>query len=238
MQILERTKALLRDTAKAYAPAVLASSLGAEDMVLLDLIAELGLPIGVFTLDTGRLPQETYDLLQLAKARYGSVPMTIYAPESTDTERYMAANGPNGFYDSVELRKACCFIRKVKPLKRALAGNKAWITGLRRAQSAARQAVEFVEWDADNKMHKINPLADWSEEDVWTYIHAHDVPVNALHAKGYPSIGCAPCTRAVAPGEDQRAGRWWWENPEFNECGLHLPHQNKEVEASASAAGL
>src|ERR1700761_7718240 len=236
--ILEHTKTILRQAAEAYTPITMASSLGAEDMVLLDLIASLKLPIEVFTLDTGRLPQETYDLLQMAKARYGNVPITIYFPDTADTERYMAANGPNGFYDSIELRKQCCFIRKVKPLKRALAGKKAWVTGLRRAQSTARQSVEFIEWDADNAMHKVNPLADWTEEDVWTYIHAHDVPVNALHAKGYPSIGCAPCTRAVQPGEDQRAGRWWWENPEFNECGLHLHQKDKNVEASSAAAAL
>jgi len=201
------------------------------------LIATLDLPIGVFTLDTGRLPQETYDLLQLARARY-TVPIAIYAPDSGDVERYMAQNGPNGFYESVELRKSCCFIRKVKPLKRALASKKAWITGLRRAQSDARADVAFKEWDADNKMEKFNPLAAWSEDDVWTYVHAHDVPVSALHAKGYPSIGCAPCTRAVAPGESIRAGRWWWESPEFAECGLHLRHQSKDVEASTAAAAL
>jgi phosphoadenosine phosphosulfate reductase len=236
-KLLDQTTALLREAAEAYAPSVLASSLGAEDMVLLDLIAELRLPIGVFTLDTGRLPQETYDLLQLARARYG-LPIAVYAPDSADVERYMAANGPNGFYDSVELRRECCFLRKVKPLKRALAGKQAWIAGLRRAQSDARKTVEFKEWDADNGLYKFNPLADWSEEDVWAYLRTRDVPVNALHAKGYPSIGCAPCTRAVAPGEDPRAGRWWWENPAFNECGLHLHQKGKDVEASSSAAAL
>ena len=219
----QQALSLMHEAATDFAPAVLASSLGLEDMVLLDLIAGASLPIGIFTLDTGRLPQETYDLLQLARARY-RVPIAVLAPAAADVEAYVAANGPNGFYESVALRQQCCHLRKVKPLKRALAGKRAWITGLRRAQSAGRRAVAFQEWDAANQLQKFNPLADWSDDDVQAYIRAHDVPVNALHAKGYPSIGCAPCTRAVAFGEDARAGRWWWENPEFNECGLHPRH--------------
>ncbi len=222
---VQEVLALMREAAEDYSPAVLASSLGAEDMVLLELIARENLAIGVFTLDTGRLPQETYDLLQLARARY-RVPITVFAPDSADIERYVAAHGPNGFYDSIELRQECCRLRKVKPLKRALAGKGAWITGLRRAQSNGRAAVAVKDWDSDNKLQKFNPLADWSDDEVWDFIRARDVPVNALHAQGYPSIGCAPCTRAVAPGEDSRAGRWWWENPELNECGLH-PRQHK-----------
>jgi phosphoadenosine phosphosulfate reductase len=218
--------ALLREASVAYAPAVLASSLGAEDMVLLDLVANERLTIGVFTLDTGRLPQETYDLLQLARHRYAT-PIEVFAPEARDVEAYIAAHGPNGFYDSVTLREECCHLRKVKPLARALAGKRAWVTGLRRAQSAGRSIIAFQEWDKEHGLQKFNPLADWSDDEVWNYIRAHDVPVNALHAKGYPSIGCAPCTRAIAPGEDARAGRWWWENPEFNECGLH-PRQAAE----------
>jgi len=217
---LEQTKTLLREAAEGYAPSVLASSLGVEDMVLLDLIASLKAPIAVFTLDTGRLPQETYDLLQLARARYG-VPIDLFAPENADIERYSAAHGPNGFYESVALRQECCHLRKVKPLRRALAGKKSWVTGLRRGQSAGRSAIAAKEWDAEHQLEKFNPLADWSEQEVWDYVREHDVPVNALHAQGYPSIGCAPCTRAIAPGEDLRAGRWWWENPEFSECGLH-----------------
>jgi phosphoadenosine phosphosulfate reductase len=224
---VDQTAAILREAAEAYAPSVLASSLGAEDMVLLDLIAKLSVPIAVFTLDTGRLPQETYDVLQMARARYG-VPITVYAPESADIERYVAANGPNGFYDSVALRQECCHLRKVKPLKRALADQKSWVTGLRRGQSAGRSEIAVKEWDAEHLLTKFNPLAAWSEEDVWEYVRQHDVPVNVLHAKGYPSIGCAPCTRAIAPGEDIRAGRWWWENPEFSECGLH-PHEDNKA---------
>ena len=224
--LIDQAGALLREAGAAYAPAVLASSLGAEDMVLLDLIAELKLPIGVFTLDTGRLPQETYDLLQVARARY-AIPIAVFAPESDDIERYVAAHGPNGFYDSVALRQECCYLRKVKPLKRALTGKKSWITGLRRAQSAGRSDIALKGWDAEHQLEKFNPLAEWSEQDVCDYLRARDVPVNALHAQGYPSIGCAPCTRAIAAGEDIRAGRWWWENPEFNECGLHprQPHE-------------
>jgi phosphoadenosine phosphosulfate reductase len=227
-QHINQTKTVLRAAAEAYAPSVLASSLGAEDMVLLDLIAELALPIGVFTLDTGRLPQETYDVLQLARARYG-VPIAVFAPESSEIESYIAAHGPNGFYDSVALRQECCHLRKVKPLRRALAGKKSWITGLRRGQSAGRSDIATQEWDAEHGLEKFNPLAAWSEQDVWDYVRARDVPVNALHAQGFPSIGCAPCTRAIRPGEDIRAGRWWWENPEFSECGLHPrePHASK-----------
>jgi phosphoadenosine phosphosulfate reductase len=223
-QKIQQASALMREAGTAFAPAALASSLGSEDMVLLDLIARETLPVAVFTLDTGRLPQETHDLLQLARQRY-RIPIAVFAPESGDVERYVAAHGPNGFYDSVALRQECCHLRKVKPLRRALAGNRAWITGLRRAQSAGRGAIAFSEWDAPNGLQKFNPLADWSDKDVDAYLAAHDVPVSALRAQGYPSIGCAPCTRAVAPGEDPRAGRWWWENPEFNECGLHPRHE-------------
>jgi len=213
-------EALLREVADAYAPAVLASSLGAEDMVLFDLISRNRLRIDAFTLDTGRLPQETHDLLQLTRQRY-AVPITVYAPDSADIEAYIAAHGPNGFYDSLELRQECCRLRKLKPLQRALEGKRAWITGQRRAQSPTRRDLPLHERDNDNHLEKFNPLAEWSDEVVWAYIRRCQVPHNALHAKGYPSIGCAPCTRAIAPGEDIRAGRWWWENPELRECGLH-----------------
>jgi len=212
---------LMRDAIRDFSPVALASSLSAEDMVLLDLIARSKLDIGVFTLDTGRLPQETYDLLQMAQSRYRPVRIEIFAPQHEDVENYVATHGPNGFYESVELRQSCCQVRKVKPLKRALAGKGAWITGQRRAHSMGRSTIALQEWDAANNMQKFNPLADWSDEDLAAYVKKHDVPVNILHKRGYPSIGCAPCTRAVAPGEDIRAGRWWWESQEFNECGLH-----------------
>lgn len=217
---MEEALALLREASAAFSPAVLASSLGPEDMVLLDLIACERLPIEVFTLDTGRLPQETHDLLQLVRQRY-RLPIAVFAPDSADVERYVAAHGPNGFYDSVALRQECCHLRKVKPLKRALEGKRAWITGLRRAQSAGRSTVAFQEWDSEHGLQKFSPLAAWSDKEVWNFIHSHNIPVNTLHAKGYASIGCAPCTRAIALGENPRAGRWWWENPEFSECGLH-----------------
>jgi len=211
---------LLSRVARDYAPAVLAASFGAEDMVLVDLIARAGAPIGIFTLDTGRLPDETHAHIGRVIARYG-VAVTVYAPEARAIERFVAAHGPNGFYDSRDAREACCAARKSEPLKRALAGARAWVTGLRRDQSITRGAVEPVEFDAAHAIHKFNPLAAWSRGDVWAYLRAHAVPWNPLHDRGYASIGCAPCTRAIGPGEDERAGRWWWEDPARRECGLH-----------------
>ena len=213
-------QALLRRIAVEHAPAALASSLGAEDMVLTDLVLRDGLRIEVFTLDTGRLHNETYALLDAITARYGARPRVVF-PRSDAVEDYVNSYGVNGFYSSVELRKACCYIRKVEPLRRALAGKQAWITGLRRGQSAARQEVEVRSYDAENGLIKFNPLADWSEEEVWTYIRTHAVPYNELHDRGFPSIGCAPCTRPISAGEDVRAGRWWWEQGTSQECGLH-----------------
>lgn len=198
----------------------LASSLGAEDQVLTHMIASARLQVPVFTLDTGRMFAESYDLMERTRQELG-VSIRPYFPEAEAVEQMVADEGPNLFYRSVELRKRCCHVRKVEPLRRALAGRRAWITGLRRAQSVTRAELRTVEWDDQNSLYKINPLADWSEEDVWTYIRAHDVPYNALHDRGFPSIGCAPCTRAVAPGDDPRSGRWWWELPEHRECGLH-----------------
>jgi phosphoadenosine phosphosulfate reductase len=219
-------RALLRRIAVEHAPAAFASSLGAEDMVLTDLICRDGLRIEIFTLDTGRLHNETYALLDAIAARYGTRPTVIF-PHADAVEEYVNSHGINGFYNSVELRKKCCYIRKVEPLRRALDGKKAWLTGLRRSQSAARQEVAVQSWDADNGLVKFNPLVDWSHEDVWAYIRAHAVPYNALHDRGYPSIGCAPCTRAVSAGEDVRAGRWWWEQGTTQECGLH-PARKRE----------
>ncbi|HYL49017.1 MAG TPA: phosphoadenylyl-sulfate reductase [Stellaceae bacterium] len=214
---------LLRMIAETHAPATLAASFGAEDMVLIDLLARHRLPIEVFTFDTGRLPEETQSLIHATGRRY-RIPITVITPDAAEIERYVAANGPNGFYDSQALRLECCFLRKVKPLRRALAGKRAWITGQRRAQSVTRRDLAVQEWDAEHGLHKFNPLADWSNDSVWAYISQHSVRYNALHDRGYPSIGCAPCTRAIAPGEDQRAGRWWWESAEHRECGLH-PHR-------------
>ncbi len=215
------TRATLARIAAEHSPAVFASSLAAEDMVLTDLILKAALPIGIFSLETGRLHPETLAVLDQVKATYG-VDIALFKPQPEAVEAYVAQHGLNGFYDSVELRRACCGIRKVEPLGRALAGNKAWVTGQRRAQSSTRAALDVQEDDPAHGMSKFNPLADWSEQDVWNYIREHQVPYNALHDQGFPSIGCAPCTRAVKPGEDVRAGRWWWENPDSKECGLHL----------------
>lgn len=215
------TRAILEGVAREYSPAVFASSLAAEDMVLTDLILKSGLPIGIFSLETGRLHKETLDVLDQVKAHYGH-DIALYRPQPGLVEDYVTQNGLNAFYDSVEMRKECCRVRKVEPLGRALQGKRAWVTGQRRAQSSTRAELAVQEDDAAHGMQKFNPLADWSEQDVWDYIRSNNVPYNALHDRGYPSIGCEPCTRAIQPGEDVRAGRWWWENPESKECGLHL----------------
>ena len=214
-------QALLADIAADWSPATFANSLGAEDMVLTDLIVKSGLPIEIFSLDTGRLPLETYDLMAAVDQHYG-LKLKIYFPQSAAVETYVRAHGINAFYESIALRKGCCFMRKVEPLQRALAGKKAWITGLRAQQAATRTGLPQREFDEGNGLEKFNPLADWSEKEVWTYIKQHAVPYNALHDKFYPSIGCAPCTRAISLGEDVRSGRWWWESPELKECGLHV----------------
>ncbi|HRH13533.1 MAG TPA: phosphoadenylyl-sulfate reductase [Azonexus sp.] len=214
-------KALLADIAHNFAPAAFANSLGAEDMVVTDLILKSRLPITIFSLDTGRLPPETYDLMGAVEKHYGHK-LTLFFPRADAVETYVRNQGINAFRDSVTLRKACCAIRKVEPLQRALAGKRAWITGLRAQQAATRDGLPLREYDASNGLEKFNPLAEWSEKDIWTYIKQNAVPYNALHDRFYPSIGCAPCTRAVALGEDIRAGRWWWEAPESKECGLHI----------------
>jgi phosphoadenosine phosphosulfate reductase len=212
---------LLRNIGRDYSPAVFASSLGAEDQVLIDLIAREQIAIDLFSLDTGRLPAETYELLAETETRY-NIRFKVYYPRHDLIENYVGQHGINGFYRSVELRKACCEVRKVEPLRRALEGKKAWITGLRAEQAATRGNLKTMSYDQANGLVKFNPLADWSETEVWTYIRINSVPYNVLHNRGYPSIGCAPCTRAVAPGDDIRSGRWWWETPETKECGLHL----------------
>jgi phosphoadenosine phosphosulfate reductase len=214
-------EALLAWVAERFAGRVaLASSLGAEDQVLTDMVAREGWAIPVFTLDTGRLPPETYDLLEATRTRYG-LAIEVLFPNAADVEPLVSERGPNFFRRSVEDRRQCCQVRKVRPLQRRLAGLGAWITGLRREQAVTRARLERVEWDESYGLVKINPLADWTETQVWDYLRAHEVPYNALHDCGYPSIGCAPCTRAVKPGADVRAGRWWWETPEHKECGLH-----------------
>lgn len=218
---IERAAALLQRVESDYSPAALANSFGAEDMVLMDLVCGHAPGITIFTLDTGRLNEETYDLNQRTRDHYG-VQIETYFPDARQVEAYVQENGINAFYQSVELRKACCHMRKVEPLKRALADKRAWITGLRRGQSVTREDLAEQEYDDGNGLEKFNPLAHWSRDDVWRYIRAFEVPYNALHDQGYPSIGCAPCTRPVTVGEDERAGRWWWEQPENKECGIHL----------------
>jgi phosphoadenosine phosphosulfate reductase len=219
--LVAATKATLERVAAEFSPAVFASSLAAEDMVLTDMILRAKLPIRIFTLETGRLHKETVAMLDKIREVYGHE-VEAYRPDTAAVDAYVAQNGLNAFYDSVDMRKECCRIRKVEPLNRALAGKRAWVTGQRRAQSTTRAELAVQEEDAAHGMLKFNPLADWSEDDVWAYIRANDVPYNPLHDRGYPSIGCEPCTRAIQPGEDVRAGRWWWENPESRECGLHV----------------
>lgn len=198
----------------------LASSLGLEDQVLTDLILKTDKQARIFTIDTGRLFPETYSLIDKTNMKYG-IKIEVYFPKNEPVQQYVLENGINGFYESIEKRKQCCGVRKIEPLLRALSTLDVWICGLRQEQSVTRTGVQAVEWDEANKLIKINPLVHWTEQQVWDYIKANRVPYNVLHDKGFPSIGCQPCTRAVADGEDIRAGRWWWENPEHKECGLH-----------------
>jgi phosphoadenosine phosphosulfate reductase len=215
----------LEDRLKAIAEAVpgrvaFSTSLGLEDQAVLHAIATAGVDFDVFTLDTGRHFPETLDTLEESERRYHRKIRVIF-PDAREVEELVSRDGINGFRFSVENRKACCEIRKVRPLNRALEGAAGWLTGLRRSQSAGRAHVPFASWDPIQKLIKLNPIADWSLEQLEAYIAEHDVPVNPLHAKGFPSIGCQPCTRAIKPGEDIRAGRWWWENEDGKECGLH-----------------
>src|SRR5688572_4339106 len=199
--------------------AVFSSSLGQEDQVIADTIFKNKLPVKVFTIDTGRLFPETYELLDRTIARYKQ-PVHVYFPEAADVEEFVLNKGINSFYESVENRKSCCHIRKVKPLNRALKDAKVWITGLRAGQSGNRERMPMIEWMEDRQLYKFNPLINWSYDEVLEYLNEFNVPYNRLHDKGFFSIGCAPCTRAIEPGEDPRAGRWWWEASQ-KECGLH-----------------
>ena len=208
----------------------LASSFGAEDVTLIDMIAKIKPDANVFTLDTGRLNAETYEVIAKVQQKYPQLQLRIMFPQAEAVEQMVSDKGINLFYDSVENRKQCCFIRKVEPLGRATKGLDAWITGLRRDQTANRSTMETVELDGDRNIAKINPLIDWTNEQVWEYIHANDVPYNALHDQNFPSIGCAPCTRAVEAGEDLRAGRGWWEMSN-QECGLHVTSDGRLVRA-------
>lgn len=195
------------------------TSLGQEDQVITQLIADAHLPISIFSLDTGRLFPETLELLSRTEAKYKQQ-IKVYYPNTESVEKLVSDIGINGFYDSVENRKSCCFVRKVEPLKRALAGNEVWVTGLRAEQSANRSDMKRIEWDEGNQILKFNPLLDWTFDEMIAYISEKRIPYNPLHDKGFISIGCAPCTRAIMEGEDARAGRWWWEDSK-KECGLH-----------------
>ena len=197
-----------------------ASSLGLEDQVITAMLAGIDPGVRIFTLDTGRLFPETYELIHNTNMRYG-IRVEIFFPDATAVENMVNSKGVNLFYESIENRKQCCNIRKVQPLHRAFTGLEAWICGLRREQSITRSDLQIFEWDESNQLLKINPLISWTEEMVMEYIRKNDVPYHPLHDKGFPSIGCQPCTRAILPGENVRAGRWWWENPETRECGLH-----------------
>lgn len=195
------------------------TSLGQEDQVITALIASQNLQIKIFSLDTGRLFPETLDLLARTEAKYDRK-INVFYPNRDSVEAFVEKSGINGFYNSVENRKSCCFVRKVEPLRRALAGNEVWVTGLRAEQSSNRSEMKRLEWDESNQIWKYNPLLDWSFDEMVSYIELHKIPYNPLHDKGFVSIGCAPCTRAISPGEDARAGRWWWEDSK-KECGLH-----------------
>ena len=198
-----------------------ATSLGAEDQVITQMLAEIDPSVVIFMLDTGRMFQETYDLLDLTQKKY-KIKIRSYFPDANAVEEMVNDKGINLFYESIENRKLCCHIRKIEPMKRALQGMKAWISGLRKGQSVTRKSLQLVEYDEMNQMIKINPLINWTEDEVGKQIIELKIPYNPLHDKGYPSIGCLPCTRAIQAGEDIRSGRWWWELPEFKECGLHV----------------
>ncbi len=226
--------AVLRSVAALHSGRIVqATSLGAEDMVVTDLIARHRLPIVIATLQTGMLHAETTAMIGRIEQRYG-LAVEIYEPEQESVAQFVGTHGERAMYQSVELRKNCCAIRKLEPLARLLAGRSAWVTGLRREQSDGRSAVAFNAPDEQGRS-KINPLADWSLADVWHYVASHDVPYNPLHDAFFPSIGCAPCTRAVAVGEDFRAGRWWWENESDKECGLHSSPHSTAVSAAGTS---
>ena len=212
---------IIKRNIKKYNSVTFANSLGAEDMVLVDIIQKHKLNVEIFSIDTGRLPSETYNLIQKVEDKY-QFKIKLYFPNQEKVEYYVNTNGINAFYNSLDLRKSCCAIRKVEPLNRALKNKKVWITGMRQEQSQTRQTLQEEEFDEVHQSQKLNPLSSWSEIEIWAYIKIHDVPYNTLHDQFYPSIGCAPCTRAISEGEDVRAGRWWWEEPQNKECGLHV----------------
>jgi phosphoadenosine phosphosulfate reductase len=225
----------LKEAVREHGRVVYSNSLGAEAMVLTDIIWTHVPEIDIFSIDTGRLPQETYELLEKLELRYKKRIRLVY-PDTAAVEALVARQGINGFYHSPEARVSCCDVRKIEPFKRAIAGYGAWVTGVRREQSATRALGQPFEWDSQHGLTKVSPLLEWTEEQVWQYIHARQLPYNALHNKGYPSIGCQPCTRAIQPGESRRAGRWWWEDTQSRECGLHPRVRPVAVAATAAQA--
>ncbi len=226
---IENTLTQLRTAIETYQPSAFSSSLSAEDMVLLDLIERSKLSVDVFTLDTGRLPEETHEVIGLARQKYQQRIRVLF-PDATDVESYVNQHGVNGFYSSTDLRKRCCQIRKVGPIKRGLKGKKLWVTGLRSAQSTAtRSHLEALAWDETYGLYKANPMLDWTTKDIFAYVAKYDVPISNLYQKGYTSIGCAPCTRPITSGESERAGRWWWEESDNRECGLHVDAHGRLV---------
>ena len=243
MRELERmaaaVRALLSSELARHGRLVYSNSLGAEAMVLTDIIWTHLPQIEVFSIDTGRLYDETYDLLERLQRRYQRTLRVVY-PDAAALERLVARQGVNGFYHSLEARLECCRIRKVEPFRRAIAGFPAWITGVRREQSASRARSEAVEWDDEHGLYRLSPLLEWTEEQVWQYIRLHRLPYNPLHDRHYPSIGCSPCTRAIQPGESRRAGRWWWEQSESRECGLQPrnPAARNAVSGAPAVAAL
>jgi len=217
-------EALAHVAGRYHGKVAFSTSLGAEDQVITDMLAAARVPVRIFTLDTGRMFPEIYDLLVITEKKY-NLHIDVYFPEAGAVEKMVRSKGINLFYDSIENRKLCCQHRKTEPLKRALSGMEVWITGLRREQSVTRSGLRTVEWDETNRLIKVNPLMDWTNNRVWEYIHSLKLPYNPLHDKGYPSVGCQPCTRAVRSGEDIRSGRWWWEIPENKECGIHVANK-------------
>ena len=225
----------LRSAVAEYKNVCYANSLGSESIVLTDLIWGSVPEIDIFSIDTGRLYPETYDLIERVQQRYGRA-LTIYYPKTSELESWVGENGINGFRDGLEQRRGCCVVRKVEPFRRAVSGRGAWVTGIRRGQSASRALASPVEWDGEYGLYKVSPLLEWSENEIWEYIRKKRLPYNALHDRGFPSIGCAPCTRAVQPGEDERSGRWWWERSDSRECGLHPRRQTAALATAARAS--
>jgi phosphoadenosine phosphosulfate reductase len=219
-QRVTRVREQLAAARERFGRVVYSNSLGPEAIVLTDIICSSVPGIDIFSIDTGRLHEETYELLEKLQRRYRNRVRVVH-PDAAQLEALVSGHGINGFYHSLDARLACCRIRKVEPFKRAIAGYSAWITGVRREQSATRAQARPLEWDAEYGLQKVSPLLEWKEEHVWQYIRARQLPYNRLHDRQFPSIGCSPCTRAIQPGESRRAGRWWWEQPESRECGLH-----------------